>query len=336
VRWFIEASLVLVAVFIVSLMLTTAKPGHKKVGEGKRKLNEFVITCVMFALFTRALWLYGKSRRGKYEFGYTQALFTVGRISLSAFCLAFILVALEWGTLYRKLRHKDTKCLRRSIIVACTLLISLQMLYIILGWALKDFPADTDNLWYAIDYKYNVDLLAMIIFFFLTSSLFLFYGIKITKQLRSASENNKGKKKKEMRSTLYKVIMVSSVCSLCFGMRCVCCLFISLTYIYKVGPPSLHTFDQAIYPTLYYTVPEIIPSLTLVYVLLGFTGSLGETKLITKVIGTTHNVPDDDEEEEDSGDEEADIRTLDGPTRKKTKHGFQSSCSNGRIRNTLQ
>jgi len=122
-----------------------------------------------------------------------------------------------------------------------------------------------------------------------------------------------------MESTLSKVILVSSVCSVCFGLRCICALIVSITYIYKIGPSYFVTFDQAIYPTLYYTAPEIIPSLTLVYVLLGFQGMGPPSTGLTKVVGSTENEDDDDDEEDDEEDEEEEIRTLDGPTRKHQK-----------------
>jgi len=217
-----------------------------------------VFVILLFGLSTRAVWMINMSN-GMFSFPLS---FTINRVSLLAIYFGFSLVSLEWVTLWRSLSGGNPRCIRIISIIFMIFLFILQAFFVCLCW----ISNSRELIWYSNTWGNNVDQIALSFYSFVVATFFLFYGRHFSRQVRSAVHYLSSKR---ILNTVKKVNIVSFLCAVSFAERTAFWIYGSLVFEIQVLPEGNveDEIDWMLYPTLWYTVPDILPSLALLVVL---------------------------------------------------------------------
>jgi len=172
---------------------------------------------------------------------------------------------LEWVTLWTTLSGKDPRKFRIVALAVMSFLLLIQALFIIFFWVSQNQNLD----FYNHSWGGNIDQIAISFYSFLVAVLFLIYGQQFSGHMKTVTQLSHATSNTKMRLSLKKVNYVSLLCTLSFAIRFVFWLYGTLVYEVKIVPRGSveAAIDQALYPTMWYTVPDIVPSLALLKVL---------------------------------------------------------------------
>jgi len=220
----------------------------------RRKLSLLIIVSILLGLVMRGVWLIELTRDNRSDFA-IQISKSLNQHSLCAFFLAFLIVSVEWVSLWMTLSGNDPHRFRVVAFYFSSLFFLVQLFYILLAW-MQNAWADDAN-------YYSLDTLASMMAFTILSFIFFLYGTKIIQKLRSSSEE-------ASRQILQKVTLVAKLCTSCFAFRTLFWIYGSLAVTFGVlgDSPAIDIFSQIFYPTFLYTIPEIVSSFALLYIMI--------------------------------------------------------------------
>jgi hypothetical protein len=226
--------------------------------------SSLLVTIV--SMLARTIWflLLGHERRVSDDtFKRTTVSWLIDAGVLPLFFLGFLRIAMEWGLLWASLRGQDSA--RRVIYIVSWLLMlfvcgtAIAMVVLILL-----FPDSRE---------YSEPGLVRAIPTILNNSIFLLVGFGLAWQGRTFhvffEETPDTREKRRAARTLRRIVGLSAVCALMFLLRALAQLHGMLVYDMEVLPKTAmqETINEILFPTMYYTLPELIPSVVLVLVL---------------------------------------------------------------------
>jgi len=218
------------------------------------------------ALLARTIWflLLGHERRVSNDsFTRTTVSWLIDAGVLPLFFVGFLRIAMEWGLLWASLRGQGRA--RRVIHI--------------LSWALMFFVCGTAiamvvlTLLFPDTRRYDEGGFIRAIPTILNNSVFLLMGFGLAWQGRTFhvffAQTPDTREKRRAARTLRRIVGLSVVCALMFFLRALAQLHGLLVYDFKVVPrtETQEMINHILFPTMYHTLPELIPSVVLVLVL---------------------------------------------------------------------
>jgi len=286
-RYIVEGSII-TFVFLASALYVwiqwtaVATGGYKKESSSRRAKT--VISCILIALFVRALWMFGRARPGNWEVMYSATLYFLNRVSLCVLFYAFSTVCMEWACLFAFIRRDETYRIRRFWLIGTATLFTTEAVYVACHYTIESLNDEENALW-------NIDILVLIASYFVIGLTFYIYGMKVNSQIEAA-EQVMGVGAAE---TLKKVRVVALVCTVIFAMRFAVWLLGTLMFDWNVIAHTtvLMDIDEIVYPTFYYTIPDVIPSVCVLAVLTPSERNDGATALLNT---KSNSLTEEDEE----------------------------------------
>jgi hypothetical protein len=206
----------------------------------------------MFAKGTESVWTHTSEL----------LFYSLNRVSLCTQFIGLTIVAVEWAALFIALRDKDPAIMRLTSFFLCGLLVFLQVVAMCLApFYPVDWSPDSNSVWY------SVDIWLIAVLFFLTSSLFFISGMKFGRGLDNLV--SLPQRDEKIKFTLKKVNYTALICTIIFGIRFLSWAYGSLVFdLYLVDEKQwMWDIDQVLYPTVHYTLPDIIPDVVLLLLL---------------------------------------------------------------------
>jgi len=97
--------------------------------------------------------------------------------------------------------------------------------------------------------------------------MFFVSGLHMDNVLQSSSMGDSG----ELQSILRKVTTVALLCTICFALRCIVWVIFGLFYedfSLITETHAVSVMDSIVYPTLFYTIPDVVPSVGILIVMI--------------------------------------------------------------------
>jgi len=221
------------------------------------KLSIFVCLTILVSSITRGFWMFARAEMDPQG---SLLCFILDRVSLCTDIFAFFIVAAEFGV---QVGEQDPVVLR-WVTLAIVLLVSIVQVGYILLRVLDVIDIGT---WYE-----NVDLIVLLFLCWMTSLAFFQYGRKLSTQLALdvADPYRNENQKYEIGDTARKVKALSVVASLCFGLRTCFWIYGACIFDWEIlrFEGFVASLDPYIYPTFYYTLPDLIPSIVMLHMIL--------------------------------------------------------------------
>jgi len=181
-------------------------------------------------------------------------LATFNRFSMLLFFTGFSSVVVQWGLTIRKIQCVDTKAYTIGAVTMCCILWLIQILFMV--FSLAGVIDVNENRSSASFYK--ADNVSLALCFLFPALAFLFY----LKQFEYVMTQQGQGKTEAVRVTRAFSLLVGA----CFTLRFVVYLYGAVIWTQELEDRNswLKGLDDVLYPTFFYTVPEILPALATV------------------------------------------------------------------------
>jgi len=175
--------------------------------------------------------------------------------------IGLVIVAIEWTALWHTLRERSPICIRLACISISSFLVLIQVVaiclvpfYPVVDWEASQGSGD----WYSLDVWFISAL------FFVTSGLFFMSGVSFRRGMATFLSQ-----RADIKLTLNKVNFTAFVCTVVFGIRFLSWAYGDLVFNLYIIPETtwMWDLDQIFYPTIHYTIPDIVPDVLLLHLL---------------------------------------------------------------------
>lgn len=240
-------------VYVIALIgITSMTMMMSLSGDGvlaNRLMKRMVSGLVLLALIVRTVWMFARTGPAPTLFTSHRFLFAfLNRLSLLVFFTAFTIVVARWGITVRQIQRKSSKAYLIGIIVGCSILWLFQLVFLgvtgALDWPEKSYHHD--------EFWYKMDSVAISLCFLFPALAFVRYlrqfNLLMGDRVNLPSDRSRNAKSNMRRFSFIVVV--------CFTLR-----FVAFLYgaIYG-GSAKTQSFDAIIYPTFFYTIPDIVPA----------------------------------------------------------------------------
>jgi hypothetical protein len=219
----------------------------------KTRTKQFVCLMTVLSLGLRSVWIFAHGNPSYFD-SHALLLATFNRFSMLLFFTGFSSVVVQWGLTIRKIQLMDTKRYTVGAVTLCGLLWLVQLLFMVCSLAgIIDVNENRSSASF-----YKADNVALALCFLFPALAFISY----LKQFeRVMLQQGKGKTE-AVRVTRAFSLLVGA----CFILRFVVYLYgaVIWTQALEDANPWLGGLDNVLYPTFFYTVPEVLPALATV------------------------------------------------------------------------
>lgn len=219
----------------------------------KTRTKQFVCLMTVLSLGLRSVWM---SAHGNLSYFNSHALLfaTFNRFSMLLFFTGFSYVVGHWGVTIRHIQGVDTKFYTIGAVTLCGLLWLIQIVFMVMSLAgVIDVNANLSSASF-----YKADNVGLALCFLLPALAFMFY----LKQFERVIAKEGQGQSEAVRVTRGFSVFVAA----CFALRFLVYLYGAVIWTQELEDqhPWLNGVDDVLYPTFFYTVPEILPALAMV------------------------------------------------------------------------
>lgn len=243
---FIVYAIALVIVLLASLFFIVFRDDGLLT---KTRTKQFVCLMTVLSLGLRSVWIFAHGTATYFD-EHALLFATFNRFSMLFFFTGFSSVVLQWGLTIRNIQQLDTKAYTLGAAWLCGLLWLIQLLFMV--FSLAGVIDVNENRSSASFYK--ADNVALALCFLFPALAFISY----LKQFeRVMIQQGKGESE-AVRVTRAFSLLVGA----CFILRFVVYLYGAVIWTQELqdANPWLADLDVVLYPTFFYTVPEVLPA----------------------------------------------------------------------------
>lgn len=180
-------------------------------------------------------------------------LFAMNRLAFMVLFTAFFIVVLGWMSLWSLIKGR-TRFSALKLLVLIAMLYLVQVVVILISISDESVTAQhTKSVWYL------VDMVTLSIAALSLSVLFGYYGGKLEPSLSQSFD----------KGTIRRWRWLRKIVILCFALRCIAFIYGTVAFTFEMLPTSevATWIDLISYPALYYTLPELVPGVGLLFML---------------------------------------------------------------------
>lgn len=219
----------------------------------KTRTKQFVCFMTVCSLALRSVWMFAHGDPAYFD-SHALLLATFNRFSMLLFFTGFSSVVLQWGLAIRKIQLADTKAYTIVALSLCAVLWVVQILFMVFSLAgIIDVNENRSS-----GSLYKADNVALALCFLFPALAFLLYLKQFEEVMK---QQGKGNTEAVRVTRAFSFLVVG-----CFILRFVVYLYgaVIWTQALEDANPWLKGLDSVLYPTFFYTVPEILPALATV------------------------------------------------------------------------
>lgn len=257
---FIHASVYLISVILISFTIIITSWQVFRFRERQcnpyrdsNPRNVWILFLVLLCFSLRIYWLMNKASQAESSHAFTVLLFAINRLAFMVLFTAFFIVILGWMSLWTLIQGR-TLFSARKLLILVALLYLVQILVILISISDDSVTAQhTTSIWYL------VDMVTLSVAGLALSVSFGYYGAKLEPSMAQSFAPEIIRRWRWIRTT----------CIACFFVRCIVIIYGTMTFTFEMLPDSdaANLVNAICYPAVYYTVPEIVPGIGLLFML---------------------------------------------------------------------